>query len=443
MTPCYERVGAKAMSLVANLIQKIAWMRRSSMVRLALLLSVIFALGMTVAIFTALALGQNAVERRIDTTLEALAGSAVLDAAKGQSPAMILRSPNDLQGLPGPFRRVIERGGGTVDLERDFLRSDIWRVLVSKDSEGVPVMVAVPLEDSEQAQELLAGILWTTAALVIALILAIGLIAGLLAQRRLARVQETLSHLAAGDLSARTGHVQSKDDLDDIARQLDRTASELERLVAQTRNLSASLAHDLRTPLARLRSRLEMLPEGEERGAALEEAGRLSDVFDTIMRVARIEAAQGRDGFEAVELDALITELEDIFGPVVEDEGKVLRIKVSSASTVQADRQMLIQAMANLIQNALVHGGPEITLISDKGLLGVADNGPGVDPSHYDDIFKPMVRLDQARATEGTGLGLALVRAVADRHGAKLSVAPFSEKGDARGLRVLMNFADL
>ena len=411
------------------------------MMRLSLLLSGLFALGMTAAIFIALALGQKAVERRIDTTLVALAGTAILADAQGESPSMILRSPEDLRDLPRPFRRAVERGGGSIELENDFLGSDIWRVLVSEDSQGTDTMVAVPLEDSEQAQELLAGILWTTTALVIAMALAIGLIAGLLAQRRLARVNNTLTRLAAGDLTARTGHTPSKDDLDDIARQLDKTAAELESLVAQTRHLSASLAHDLRTPLARLRSRLEMLPEGEERDAALEDATRLSTIFDTIMRVARIEAAQGKAGFEAVALDELIEELEETFGPVVEDEGKLLKTRVVGAATVQADRQMLVQAMANLIQNALVHGGDEITLVAEKSAIGLADNGPGVDPSHYGEIIKPMVRLDSARVTDGNGLGLALVRAVAERHGAELILSP--QNGETRGLCVSLNFADL
>ena len=260
------------------------------MVRLALLLSVIFAVGMALAIFVALELGRRAVEDRVDTTLETVAATAVLADARGTSPSMILQPLDRLEDLPPPFQRASDRGGGSVKLGRDFLGSDTWRVLVTQDSAGSPVMVAVPLEESEEAQELLAGILWTTAALVIASSLAIGLLAGVLSQRRLARIDRTLTRLATGDLAARTGFERARDDLDDIARQLDRTAGELESLVTQTRNLSASLAHDLRTPLARLRSRLEMLPEGAERADALEEAERLSEIFDTIMRVARIEA---------------------------------------------------------------------------------------------------------------------------------------------------------
>lgn len=427
------------MSLASRIWQRLQWLRRSSMLRLSLLLSVIFALGFAVAISVALILGGDAIERRVDTSLAALAGAAVLEDARGEDPAMILRAPDDLLGLPRQFERAVERGGGTVDLPRNLFGSDLWRVLVTADSEGSPVMVAVPLEGSNEAQELISGILWSTAGIVIALTLGIGFATGLLAQRRLVRIGNTLGQLAQGDLTARTGHSRSKDDLDDIARQLDHTAAELERLVAQTRNLSASIAHDLRTPLARLRAQLEMLPEGEGRGMALEEVGRLSGIFDTIMRVARIEATQGRDGFEPVALGELVEELAETFSPVVEDAGKHLAVSVAAPATLEADRQMLIQALANLIQNALVHGGQQITLFANGSRLGVADNGTGVDPTQFSEIVKPMVRLEASRTTEGTGLGLALVRAVADRHGAKLELAPNAPQG----LRVTLNLANL
>ena len=427
------------MSLANRLFGKLSWLFRSSTLRLSLMLSGIFAVGFAVAIFVALTLGESANERRVDDSLSALASASVLDDVSGDGPDMILRSQNDLQGLPSPFRRAVENGGGTVHLRKNLRGSDIWRVLVTEDREGMPVMVAVPLEETEEAQALLAGILWTTAAVVVVATLAAGFITGILAQRRLSRIDQTLGLLAQGDLSARTGHTRSKDDLDDISRQLDVTAAELERLVMQTRHLSASIAHDLRTPLARLRAQLEMLPDGEARSLALEEASRLSDIFDTIMRVARIEAAQGTDGFEAVEVSELLEEVAEIFGPVVEDEGKTLALDVKGAGRIQADRQMLVQALANLIQNALVHGGPDITLFAKGPSFGVSDNGQGVDPGKFSEIVKPMVRLDAARTRDGSGLGLALVRAVADRHGAKLELSP----NQPSGLQVTMNFANL
>jgi len=411
------------MFLVRNWSDHLRWFRRSSTLRLAALLSGIFALGFVVAIFVALTLGARANERRLDSTLATLAQSGPIADTRIDSPALILRHRDDLNDLPAPFRRAVSQGGGTIELRDDLMRSDAWRILVAQDSAGAPVFVAVPAEDSEDAQELLAKFLWSTAGVVIVLTLAIGLWAGLLAQRRLQRINATLGQLSAGDLAARTGLTRSKDDLDDMAQTLDQTAAELERLVSQTRHLSASIAHDLRTPLARLRAQLEMLPDGDERGAALEEASRLSGIFDTIMRVARIEAGQGRDGFEAVALGELTADLAETFGPVVEDDGKTLKVDIDTPTFVQGDRGMLVQAIANLIQNALLHGGDEIKLFAHGRTIGVADNGAGVDPAAFEDIVKPMVRLDAARSTQGSGLGLALVRAVADRHGAKLDLA--------------------
>lgn len=427
------------MCLVRKWAHHLSWLRRSSTLRLAALLSCIFAIGFVVAIFVALGLGERANERRLDATLASIAQGGAIADTRVDSSALILRPLENLEGLPDPFRRTVARGGGVAQLRDDFMRSNIWRVLVAQDIAGRPVFAAIPIEESEDAQELLAQVLWSTAGVVIVLALAIGLWAGFLAQRRLVRINSTLSKLSEGDLTARTGLARSKDDLDDMALNLDRTADELERLVVQTRHLSASIAHDLRTPLARLRAQLEMLPVGEERGAALEEASHLSGIFDTIMRVARIEAGQGRDGFEEVRLGELAEDLAEIFGPVVEDEEKVLTLDVNSPAVVQGDRGMLVQAIANLIQNALVHGGDQITLFARGQTIGVVDNGAGVDPAVFEDIVKPMVRLDAARSTQGSGLGLALVRAVADRHGAKLDLAP----NHPQGLKVSLNFTQL
>ncbi len=428
------------MSLAGRIGRSLAWLRRSSALRLSLLLSGVFAAAMVGAIFIALDLGESALERRIDRTLEVMASTAVLD---GRGPldtfSVILRSPAHLGDLPPSFARVVRRGGGTVNLEDPFRRSETWRILVTRDRRGVPLLVGVPLDDSEAALELLAGIQWTMAMAVAGLTVLIGFGAGLVAQRRFARINATLNRLAAGDLTARTGIARGRDDLDDIARELDRAAAELERLVAQTRHLSASLAHDLRTPLARLRARLEMLPEGEAREAALDEASALSGMFDTIMRVARIEAGQGTDGFVQVDLGALARDVAETFGPVIDDADKALTLDVAAPETVLADRNMLVQALANLIQNALVHGGPEITLSARGRAIGVSDNGRGVPPEHHAEIIKPLVRLDSARTSEGTGLGLALVRAVADRHGAELALS----EARPQGLRVMLKFANL
>lgn len=428
-------------TLAYRLAKPFRWLLKSSMLRLTLILSCLFAIGMAVSIFLALTFGREAVLERVDTALASLASTVSVNESLNDNSIAIIRPLDDLGNLPNQFKRTIRKGGGSVFLNDDFNQFDAWRVMITEDNQGTPILVALPIEDSEDALNLLSGILWSTAGLVLLIALLLGITAGLLAQRRLVRINGALGRLATGDLGARTGVETASDDLDDLARQLDVTAAELERLVTQTRHLSASIAHDLRTPLARLRAQLEMLPEGEERGAALEEAGRLSGIFDTIMRVARIEATQGEDGFESIDLTEFIADIEDIFGPVVEDAGKKLVLQNSDQGSVMADRQMLIQAIANLIQNAIVHGGDEITLFAKKTgqyqEIGVADNGEGVPEEQYDEIIKPMVRLDTARKTDGTGLGLALVRAVADRHRAQLQLS----KNRPSGLRATMKFA--
>lgn len=427
------------MSLGGSLTDRLTWLVRSSTLRLTLLLSAIFALGMVAAIIVSLAFGRDAVLRRVDNSLLTLAAAVEVDDTPNDSLSVVIRPLDDLDDLPQAFAQSARNGGGTVNLQGDFRRSEDWRVVVARDSESTPVLIAVPLDDSEGALDLLGGVLWSTAGIVLIFVVAIGLSAGLLAQRRFQQIKGTLDNLAAGDLQARTGLARSSDDLGDLALKLDNTASELERLVAQTRNLSASLAHDLRTPLARLQARLESLPSGEERDAALEEASRLSGIFDTIMRVARIEAGQGRDGFQSINLGELAGEVLEIFGPVAEDNQKQISLDLSDPAAVQADRKMLVQALANLIQNAIMHGGSQITLFARRQSLGVADDGAGVDPALFSEIIKPMMRLDAARETEGTGLGLALVRAVADRHNADLVLA--EEKPS--GLRVTLNFTNM
>lgn len=427
------------MFLAGKFAHHLRWLVLSSTMRLTLLLSAVFSLGMVLAIIASLALGRDAILDRVDDQLLSLAATVEVDEASGDEFSLIIAPLDELEDLPRAFGRVASNGGGTVSLDDDFRRSEEWRVLVARDSENTPILIAVPLDDSDDALELLGGVLWSTAGIVLVFVLGIGLGAGLLTQRRFQRIKATLDDLAAGDLQARTGVSQSSDDLGDVALQLDATASELERLVAQTRNLSASLAHDLRTPLARLSARLEALPEGEERNAALEEATRLSSIFDTIMRVARIEAGQGRDGFEVLDLGELATEVAEVFGPVIEGNAKTIIVDVAHPATVQADRKMLIQAMANLVQNAIIHGGSQITVFAHGASIGVADDGDGVDPSHFEDMVKPMVRLDAARHSDGSGLGLALVRAVADRHNGRLQLA--EEK--PQGLRVSINFTEL
>jgi len=138
------------------------------------------------------------------------------------------------------------------------------------------------------------------------------------------------------------------------------------------------------------------------------------------LRLAQIEAQQSPSNFSPIDLNAFAREIYDTFSVVVEDQGKRLSLRVDDARVVNGDVALLNQAVANLIQNAINYGGDEISLFVEGASIGLADNGVGVPPVEFENIIRPMVRLDFAQQREGSGLGLALVNAVAKLHGAKL-----------------------
>ena len=259
----------------------------------------------------------------------------------------------------------------------------------------------------------------------------VGGVLGLGAQRRMSAVLATLSKVAGGDLTARINPARDRDDLDQLARRVDETTGQLEILMHQTRELSANIAHDLKTPLSRLRLRLESaLAEGERGGdssaeirAALEQADGIISIFDAFLRIARLESGASRAGFESVDLAALADEVAEIYTAVVEDSGRRLAIDAHGPACVNGDRVLLIQMLANLIENGIRHTpeGTELTLIAGARGLGLADTGPGMPPEEYDNVTRPMYRLDKSRGREGAGLGLSLAKTIAELHGAQLA----------------------
>jgi len=172
---------------------------------------------------------------------------------------------------------------------------------------------------------------------------------------------------------------------------------------------------------------------------ALDGIDQLSATFDAIMRIARIEADRSDTKLQPLNLGDLAHEVADLFGPVIEDARKSLDVIVTDPATVVADHELLIQAVGNLIQNARVYGGAQVTLFVDAACIGVRDSGSGVREDMLEKIAQPMVRLDRTRQSDGAGLGLAMVKAVADRHNATLDI----RNGPTAGLQVSLNFANL
>ncbi len=308
---------------------------------------------------------------------------------------------------------------------------------------GFRLLVGRDLQELESVRSLLLRTMAFSLALILALALLGAVVVSRSRIRRIARIDEVIGEVMAGDLSRRIPAEGASDDIEDLVEKLNRMLAELSNLVEGVRRVSDSIAHDLRTPLARLKTRLERLrrsrPEEEEIGEAIDEADRLLATFGALLRIARIESGErGRGAFTVVDLTSLIDDVAELYRPLVEEKGSKLSLHNAPSVVVQGDRDMLFQAVANLVDNAIKHtpggGRIEISLAGDRGAaIVVADDGPGIPPEEREKVRERFYRLDRSRTTPGAGLGLSLVSAVAARHGGE-----FRLEDNEPGLRAML-----
>lgn len=256
-------------------------------------------------------------------------------------------------------------------------------------------------------------------------------------RRRLNSISATARVIIAGDIRERMPLSGRGDEFDQLSKALNRMLDRIEGLVENLRQVSSDVAHDLRTPLSRLRTRLEQALSKRHgvraADAAIEDAvHRIDEVlslFSAILRIAELEAGQTRRLFAAVDLSSLITELAESFAPAFEDEGQTLFWSIEESLWLEGDRELLAQALINLLENAQRHTSKgsivRLTLISADRMIcvRVLDNGAGVPNADLGRITKKFTRLESARSTEGYGLGLSFVTAVAKLHGGRLILA--------------------
>ncbi|WP_315981449.1 histidine kinase dimerization/phospho-acceptor domain-containing protein [Aliamphritea spongicola] len=196
-------------------------------------------------------------------------------------------------------------------------------------------MVAINLDHRYDVLERIGQSYLVVSIIVSVVTLVVGLMIGLYNQRRYSRISQTLDTIAAGDLSARINQTKARDDLDLVAQRIDLTTVRLESLVKQTQDLSANIAHDLKTPMARLRARLEsalISPEAEDNAvtleAALEQIDKMIATFEAILRIAYLNSGEYRARFQPLPLADIVRETADIYSPVVEDSGRQLILDV-------------------------------------------------------------------------------------------------------------------
>lgn len=281
----------------------------------------------------------------------------------------------------------------------------------------------------ERVESLNAGMFYTVAATFF-LAIVISYFIARSSQRKISKIQTALSMFAEGDLNARCNLSAVDDDISSIGRSLDGAFVRLQVVTEQTRLLGRNIAHDLRTPLARLRATLEGMntTSSDKQSLALNEVDRIASIIDAMMRIARLQGETNMATFRHIDLKSFAQRLYETYAPILPPE-KALVLDIHGEISIQADEVLLEQAIANLLQNAIVYGGDSITLFTSNRAIGISDDGPGVPEDQFDEIIKPSVRLDPCRGEDGAGLGLAFVKAVADHHDARLVIEALTPRG--------------
>ena len=272
---------------------------------------------------------------------------------------------------------------------------------------------------------------------------------------RIDAVAETTRTIMQGDLTGRLPVNGSGDELDRLSESLNLMLARIEQLMAGLREVSDNIAHDLKTPLNRLRNRVEAALREPYKEAGyretlertIEDADGLIKTFNALLSIARIEAGAGGENREQLDVSALLLDVAELYEPVAEERGIALKAEDAPPVYIRADRQLLGQAIANLIDNAIKYGAPDSeggngfepeVAVSTRAKNGTAeivvtDRGPGVPASERERVLGRFVRLEASRSEPGSGLGLSLVAAVARLHGGSLRL-----EDNEPGLRVVL-----
>jgi signal transduction histidine kinase len=376
--------------------------------------------------------GGDALKRFIDTRVHMqIAGDRILlltDPSLQPLAGNLSAWPRNLPVVPGNYRIKVDVGDKGIQetlvhvalLGKNYL-------LVGRDNK-----LFAPLERR----------FWYGLAAAIAVLSIVGLLIGLITRRalmsRVHSIRNTVSAIIHGDLKHRLPTRLSDDELNILARTINGMLDQIELLVHGVRNVSNSIAHDLRTPLAELRSRLEELalmrppPQATfaEIDGAVADVDRVIRIFDALLRLAEIDVGIRRSGFVSLDVVELAATAVEFYAPAAELKNISLDFHADRPLTVSGDPILLAQALSNLIDNALKYapenGAIEVAVRqrSDGAVeIAVADDGPGISDSEKAKVFERFYRGDASRGTPGAGLGLSLVQAVAKLHGSVLELS--------------------
>lgn len=353
--------------------------------------------------------------------------------------------PKDIDAADGWVEFFIDRASDADETKTDSTQHAA-RARLFQLSEGAILLVGRDIQSRRDIEQTLKNaLIWGLIAT-----LFIGVIGGIFAgQWMLNRVDSTsvaANEIAAGDLNGRLPISQNNDEIDRLSTTFNSMLGRIDRLRTGMTEVSDNIAHDLRSPLARVRAEAEdafvNASTLDEAKASLSfiiaEVDRLLGVFTSLLSIARLESGAKQEPFDKIDISAMMIDLAELYEPSTVDGELLFEANIEPNITTNADRTLLSQAVANLIENALRYGRKTVHLTLHRGTdfieISVADRGSGIPTDKHSVVFERFSRLDSQRTTPGSGLGLSLVRAIATSHGGHVTL-----NDNHPGLRATIN----
>jgi signal transduction histidine kinase len=416
----------------------------STSLRLAVLYTAGFSLAVAILGLITILSTRAALDEQSEARMRADQVS-VLDGYKQQGLEGLLREMEEASGGPSALLFGVQtEAGAPIKGPLAALHTPLGLARATLPVDGRPQGLRVLTEDLDGRYRLIVGdksdsidalsrrVLWRFG-LAFAGLLAIGIVAGLAlsraVQKRMAAISGTAEAIIDGDLGRRVPVQGGGDDLSRLAVTINRMLDRIGALMDSLRQVTSDVAHDLRTPLNRLRQRLERSAlKADDPAHRAEIEGALRDVdailvtFAALLRISEVEAGARRAAFKPVDLQALARAVAEDFAPAAEDAGHRLEFQDGPPAWIEGDTELLTQMTVNLVENALRHTPQGCTVRLSTAVepgaasLIVVDNGPGVPAAERARLFDRFYRLERSRSTPGSGLGLAMVQAVARLH---------------------------
>lgn len=347
------------------------------------------------------------------------------------------RIAGNMESLPPGLTPDVPADAVVVRVDDLGRESENVRLVTDRLLNGEVLVIGRNIDEISEIADIVRRALGLGLLPALVLAVAIGLVLSSRAQNRLSEVNQRIQRIVAGDLRQRLPIRGGDDPFDQLALSVNRMLGEIEALIQEIGGVGNDIAHDLRTPLTSVRVRLE---RGRARASTLDELRTVVDqsitgldkslsIITALLRIAEIEHSRRLERFSAVQLATVVREVGDLYEPIAEDKRVTLQVDATDEATVRGDRDLLFEAVANLVDNAVKFtpegGRVALALLHRDGesVVRISDTGPGIPETDRDAVTKRFYRSDKSRNTEGLGLGLSLVSAIVKLHGFRLTIA--------------------